>query len=118
MDCRISFPHDLQRKYPDVFFPERCAMDNLDNGLNNNEKLVNILKDLEDVRDKLVEVNKMTGALAQYESMKQEILVIGWNGVCSKYHPDINIGDPAAHELFAMYRFVYDALSRDQRKSS
>lgn len=88
-------------------------MDTPENAANNNEKLKMILKDLEEVREKLKEVNNLTGALARFESMKQEIKSIGWSGICAKYHPDINISDPAAHELFAMYRFIYDAMERD-----
>ena len=92
-------------------------MDNKDNASSDNEKLGRILESLEDIKGKLIEVNKMTGALAQYESMKQEIKNIGWSGVCAKYHPDINMGDPAAYELFAMYRFVYDNIDRDRKRS-
>lgn len=90
---------------------------NTENTASDNEKLGSILQSLEDIKDKLTEVNKMTGALAQYESMKQEIKSIGWSGVCAKYHPDINVGDPAAYELFAMYRFVYDTINREQQRS-
>jgi len=89
----------------------------MDNAASDNEKLGRILQSLEDIKDKLTEVNKMTGALAQYESMKQELKGIGWSGVCAKYHPDINVGDPAAYELFAMYRFVYDTMNKEQHRN-
>ena len=90
-------------------------MDISDGAANNCEKLKKALKNLEDIRDRLIEVNKLTGSLARYEAMKEEIRKTGWSGICAKYHPDINVGEPAAHELFAMYRFVYDTMERDKR---
>lgn len=90
-------------------------MENVDSAAGNNEKLRRVLENLEEIRDKLVEVNTLTGGLARYNAMKEEIKEKGWSAICSKYHPDINVGDPAAHELFAMYRFVHDTLDREQR---
>jgi hypothetical protein len=99
-----------------TLFQGEHQMDISDGAARNSEKLKKVLKNLEDIRDKLIEVNTLNGSLARYEAMKQEIQENGWPGVCAKYHPDINIGEPAAHELFAMYRFVYDTMNRDQQR--
>ena len=71
-----------------------------------------ILKSLEDVRDNLIEVNRRNGNTARYHAMKKEIQKIGWDGILSKYHPDVNINDPAADALFLLYRFVYSTMDR------
>ncbi len=70
------------------------------------------LANLEMLRDKLEESNRVSGALTRFEAMKKEIQEIGWNGILAKYHPDINIDDPAAFPLFEMYRFAYNALEQ------
>jgi hypothetical protein len=87
--------------------------DGLDGGLHlDSQQTESIIKSLEDIRDKLVKANTVTGALARYNGMKQEISEHGWSFICSKYHPDINIGEPAAHEIFQMYKFVYETMGR------
>lgn len=79
-----------------------------------NEKLLEkILKDLEEIRDNLVYANTLNGSLAKYKSIKCEIEETGWDGICLKYHPDINTGDPAAYELFRFYKYVYDTMDRN-----
>ena len=77
------------------------------------ELLGKILEDLEEIRDKLVYANTINGNLARYKSIKKEIEETGWDGICLKYHPDINIGDPAAYELYRFYKFVYDTMDRN-----
>ena len=74
--------------------------------------LSHVLKQLEDTRDMLVKTNTQNGNLARYHAMKQEIQQIGWSGICAKYHPDVNINDPAAHELFQLYKFVYTTMDK------
>ncbi len=76
------------------------------------EQAGNILTNLEDIRDKLTLANARLGYLERYNAMKREITEQGWSAVCAKYHPDINIGDSAAHELFQMYKFVYETMDR------
>lgn len=77
------------------------------------ELLEKVLKNLEEIRDKLVYVNTLNGNLARYKSIKREIRETGWDGICQKYHPDINTGDPAAYELFRFYKYVYDTMDKD-----
>lgn len=71
-----------------------------------------ILSELEKTRDLLIGVNTQNGNLARYSAMKKEIQELGWSGICAKYHPDVNINDPAAHELFQLYKFVYSTINR------
>ncbi len=77
-----------------------------------NEQADNILKSLEDVRDKLTLANERLGYLERYNAAKREIREQGWSAVCAKYHPDVNVNDPAAHELFQFYKFVYETMDR------
>lgn len=74
--------------------------------------LGSILKNLETIRDKLVEINSKNGNTAGYFAMKKEIQALGWNGILQKYHPDINVDDPAAFPLFELYRFVYHTMKK------
>lgn len=76
-------------------------------------QLKRILLDLETVRNELEQVNALTGALERYHAMRREIEQTGWAGICAKYHPDINTGDPAAYELFEFYRFIYRSMEKD-----
>lgn len=76
----------------------------------NEENLKIILERLTKLKDELVNINERTGAAKRAQGMREEILKIGWNGVVKKYHPDINTEDPAANELFCMYKFVYEDM--------
>lgn len=84
----------------------------MNQGMPEEERMQNALKTLEDVRKKLTHVNEQLGYMAQCKAMKREIEELGWDGVCARYHPDINVDDPAAYELFQYYKFVYDNMSR------
>ncbi len=72
-----------------------------------------ILEKLEDIKQKLILINTQNGNLARYQTMKAEIIENGWNQICERYHPDFNIDDPAAIEVFTMYKFVYDTMDRN-----
>ncbi len=75
-------------------------------------RLKRAINTLEDVRKKLERVNEQLGYMARVRAMKREIENLGWDGVCARYHPDINVGDPAAYELFQFYKFVYENKDR------
>lgn len=77
------------------------------------QQLESILNDLEYIRDMLTEVNVQLGCLERYRAMRDEISAVGWGGILSKYHPDINVDDPAAFELLALYRFVYQEMQKE-----
>ncbi len=85
-----------------------------DKELTREEQFESILIDLEHIRDMLTEVNVQLGFLQRYRDMREEITELGWGGILNKYHPDINVDDPAAAELFALYRFVYDEMQREE----
>ncbi len=85
-----------------------------DKELTREEQFESILIDLEHIRDMLTEVNVQLGFLQRYREMRDEITELGWGGILNKYHPDINVDDPAAAELFALYRFVYDEMQREE----
>lgn len=89
-------------------------MNEEDKELTREEQFESILIDLEHIRDMLTEVNVQLGFLQRYRDMREEITELGWGGILNKYHPDINVDDPAAAELFALYRFVYDEMQREE----
>ncbi len=88
-------------------------MNEEENPISKEQQLESILSDLEHIRDMLTEVNVQLGCLQRYRDMRDEITELGWGGILNKYHPDINVDDPAAPELFALYRFVYDEMQRE-----
>lgn len=67
-------------------------------------------KELQRLKEELISINKKTGALEKVLKMREEILNIGWQNIVNNYHPDVNTSDPAANELFKMYRFVYNDM--------
>ncbi len=77
-----------------------------------NEELNLMLEKLTKLRDQLVKLNEKTGALDRAKGMREEILKVGWKGIMEKYHPDVNTEDPAANELFKMYKFVYEDMKK------
>lgn len=88
-------------------------MDDRETGLYiEKQQAESIITRLEGIRDDLAAANERLGYLARFNSIKQEIIDLGWTGVCARYHPEINIDDPAAYEVFQMYKFVYENLDR------
>ena len=77
-----------------------------------SQSIEDMQRQLEEIRDKLVQVNETLGYAARVSAMKQEILMVGWDGILARYHPDVNINDPAAGSLFDLYRFVYDSMEK------
>jgi len=77
-----------------------------------NEELNYMLEKLTKLKDELVKLNEKTGASERARMMREDILKFGWNGVLQKYHPDVNADDPAANELFKMYKFVYEDMKK------
>lgn len=76
------------------------------------DSLGETLKSLEDIRAKLMEINRLCGYTERFCAMKREIAEDGWAKTLVRYHPDVNMDDPAAHELFALYKFVHDSMER------
>jgi len=74
--------------------------------------LSDILKNLSRIRDKLIEINECNGSIANYVAMRKEVAQLGWGGILQKYHPDINVDDPAAFPLFELYKFVYSTMEK------
>jgi len=74
--------------------------------------LPDMLENLARIRDKLIEINERSGYVANYVAIRTEISEIGWGGVLLKYHPDINIDDPAAYPLFELYKYVYSTMNK------
>ncbi|MFZ5986949.1 MAG: hypothetical protein ACOYWZ_07480 [Bacillota bacterium] len=79
---------------------------------NENDHLSNMLDKLLKIKQQLTSINEKSGTLQRVHKMRDEILDIGWNGIVEKYHPDVNVEDPAANELFKMYKFVYEDMKR------
>jgi len=71
-----------------------------------------ILRNFNSIREKLLEINAKSGNTASFRAMRDEINSIGWSGIVRKYHPDVNVDDPAAMPLFELYRFVYGTMRK------
>ena len=71
-----------------------------------------ILRNFNRIREKLLEINAKSGSTASFRAMRDEIESTGWNGILAKYHPDVNVDDPAAFALFELYRFVYGTMKQ------
>lgn len=76
--------------------------ENRNHGLPSNE----VLKNLGSIRDNLMKLSAKNQGAAGYFAMRREIETLGWGGILQKYHPDINVENPAAMALFELYRFV------------
>jgi hypothetical protein len=46
----------------------------------------------------------------EFNKMQYEILNVGWNNIKVKYHPDNNLDNPRAFELYELYRDVYEGM--------
>jgi len=79
---------------------------------NSGENWSDILENLTRMRDKLIEINEKSGHIANYIAMRREIAELGWSGILAKYHPDVNIGDPAAWPLFELYRYIKGTMDK------
>ncbi|HEX9060777.1 MAG TPA: hypothetical protein VF941_11415, partial [Clostridia bacterium] len=53
------------------------------------------------------------GTLERARQMREEIKELKWSGICQKYHPDINVDDPAKFELFKFYKYLYDTMKEN-----
>lgn len=76
------------------------------------DQLQIMLNELTRLKNELNSINKKTGAIERAIKMREEILNFGWQHVVKNYHPDVNISDPAANELFRMYKYIYDDMKR------
>ena len=88
-------------------------MDSTGSGKEQEKKrLEEVIKNLEEIRNKLEKINQLKNNLNRVYAMQKEIESDGWSRVCQKYHPDMNIDDPAAFEVFELYRFVYSLMNK------
>jgi hypothetical protein len=71
-----------------------------------------ILRNFNHIRARLLEVSAKSGSTASFHAMREEIERVGWGGILAKYHPDVNVDDPAAVPLFELYRFVYTTMKK------
>ncbi|MEN8906621.1 MAG: hypothetical protein ABF289_11740 [Clostridiales bacterium] len=50
--------------------------------------------------------------IGKLNEIQSEILLIGWNGVIEKYHPDFNLDDTEANNVFKLYKHVYENMKQ------
>lgn len=48
--------------------------------------------------------------IKKLNEIQAEILLLGWNGIIEKYHPDFNLDDSDAGNVFALYKHVYENM--------
>jgi hypothetical protein len=78
-------------------------------------KLDSAYNTLKDIHTTLVRVNTQSGALARFEAIEDEINEKGWPAVQQKYHPDFNIDDPAAIQMYEFVKFVHQSMESGPR---
>lgn len=55
---------------------------------------------------------KRDKVIKKLNEIQSEILLIGWNGIIAKYHPDVNIDDPDAAQVFQLYKTVHENMKQ------
>lgn len=55
---------------------------------------------------------KRAKIIKKLNELQKEILLLGWNGIIAKYHPDFNLDDPDANTVFALYKHVYENMQQ------
>jgi hypothetical protein len=71
-----------------------------------------ILEDLLAYKAKLDAEIESSGAGERYRTIVKQIKEIGWDQLMVFYHPENNYKDPAANELYAFYKFVYEDMKK------
>ena len=84
----------------------------LDNFKNHYDE-EDLLRKLEEARDKIKYINDITGVTKIVEGVKVEIKQFGWTYIINKYHPDNNIQGLASHEIFDFYKCIYEYMKKN-----
>jgi DnaJ-class molecular chaperone len=50
--------------------------------------------------------------IRKLNDIQEEILRIGWNGILEKYHPDMNLDNAEAENVFRLYKHVYENMKK------
>lgn len=50
--------------------------------------------------------------IKKLNEIQAEILLVGWNGIIDKYHPDFNLDDSDAVNVFVLYKHVYENMKQ------
>ncbi|MDQ2084903.1 hypothetical protein RBH29_00435 [Herbivorax sp. ANBcel31] len=74
-----------------------------------------IMGELTKCSNELSDLSKKTGTSTKVDKIREEISEFGWKHILQKYHPDVNIDDPAANELFQLYKCVYDDIKKNDK---
>jgi hypothetical protein len=57
-----------------------------------------------------MDTNNKKKIIHKLNEIQDEILIIGWNGIIEKYHPDMNPDNPEASSTFKLYKHVYENI--------
>lgn len=50
--------------------------------------------------------------ISKFNEIQEEILILGWNGIIERYHPDMNCDEAGAAKTFKMYKSIYDNMKK------
>jgi hypothetical protein len=50
--------------------------------------------------------------VSKINDIQTEILILGWNGILKKYHPEYNLDNQDAEKIFKLYKQVYENIKR------
>lgn len=73
--------------------------------------LFNIYRDIYEEIKKLITIDEHSDAIVldKFNEIQHEILLIGWDGILKKYHPDINMVEQAM-DIFTLYKEIYNSI--------
>lgn len=57
-------------------------------------------------------IEKKKKILSKLNEIQTEILTLGWNGIIKKYHPEYNMDNPEAENIFKLYKQVYENMKK------
>jgi hypothetical protein len=60
----------------------------------------------------MINNQKRKKIIKKLNEIQAEILLVGWNGIIEKYHPDFNIDDEDANNVFKLYKHVYENMKQ------
>jgi shikimate kinase len=60
----------------------------------------------------MMDDNTKRKIISKLNEVQEEILIIGWDGIMQKYHPDANLDDPEASNIFKLYKHIYQSMKQ------
>ena len=76
------------------------------------KEIVPMYDQLQEALAKITKVNDILGYAERSNSIRKLIKEHGWDVICKTFHPDNNINDPAAYEMFELCKYLHEDMKR------